>query len=372
MYLHAHKLISSLLAFMIFMFMFSACEGQRASVTPLTNTSLPAQSPVSTTLHLLRTPVPSILTDAASMHIGRVIPIGNDFPFGLAFARHNLWVLMRRASFLPPGSILRIDPSSGQVVGEPIQVDFDPWSFAVTEDAIWVAKNGPQKLVRIDPSTGQVVATVAVNVSLVAADTLGAWIDNADQDDNTVLHIDPSTNNVVGNPISVGLEPIQIAAGAGAIWVGSHSGPPPVTRIDPATGKVVATIEVGFPVHGLAAGPDSVWVVDYHGQKVVRISPQTNQVVDDLIPIPFPPFAVAASATDAWVGVSAMGDNADSYDDRVVRIDLRTNTIVDTIHVGGPVIAMLFADGSLWIATERPSLIVQVVPRPLGTPTPYK
>jgi hypothetical protein len=369
-----HKLISHVSTMAILLFLLSACEGQRASVTQPINTSLPAQSPVPATLHPLPTLVLPTSTGSTSMHIATVIPLGNDFPFGLAFARQSLWVLMRRIDPGGRNDVLRIDPSRGQIVGEPIQVDFDPWSFAVTEDAIWVAKNGPQKVLRINPETQQVLASLDVDAGLVAADAngvwvSGAWVSSGEPIDNTALHIDPLTNQIVGDPIPVGIEPIQLVAGAGAVWVGAHSGPPAITRIDPTTGKVAATIEVGFPVHGLATGPDSVWVVDYHGQQVVRISPQTNQIVGEPIPIPFPPYAAAASATDAWVGISAMGENADPGDDRVVRIDLRTNTIVDTIHVGGPVIAMLFADGSLWIATERPSLIVQVVPHSIATPT---
>ena len=307
------------------------------------------------------------------MQVGKVIPIGPDFPFGLAFARQNLWVLMRRTTFQPPGSILRIDPGTGQIAGEPILIDFDPWSFAVTEDAIWVAKNGPASVVHIDPETQQIVATIEVDASLVAADPLGVWVsgagENADSA-NTASRVDPVTNRMIGTPVPVGIEPLQMIAGAGALWVGAHSGPPAITRIDPATGQVLATIEVGFGIHGLAAGPDSVWAVDYHGQQVVQISPQTNQIVGGPISIPFPPYAAAASATDAWVGATSLGQNAGAHDDRVVRIDLRTDTIVDTIHVGGPVRAMVFVDDSLWIATEQPSLIVQVVPQSLAKPTP--
>jgi hypothetical protein len=81
--------------------------------------------------------------------------------------------------------------------------------------------------------------------------------------------------------------------------------------------------------------------------------------------VPFPPYAMAASVREAWVGVASIADDADPADDRVVRIDLRTNSIVDTIHVGGHTIAMVFVDGSLWVATICPSQIVQVIPQAL-------
>jgi DNA-binding beta-propeller fold protein YncE len=367
---YAHRLTFSLFAITIFFSVLPACAWQRPSVSPTepVNTSLPIQTSVSATSHPLPTPVLHVLTDSASMHIGKIIPISDGFPEGLVFARQRLWVLRRRTSFLPPGSILEIDPDSGQIVGKPIQVDFDPWSFAVTEGAIWVAKNGPATVVHIDPETRQIVATIDIDASLVAADVHGVWVSGAGENAvnaNTTWRVNPLTNQLVGTPIPVGIEPLRMVAGAGAVWVGAHSGPPAITRIDPETGKVLATIEVGFGIHGLATGPDSVWAVDYHGQKVVRISPQTNQIVGKPIRVPFQPYAAAASATDAWVGVAGISDDADPTDDRVVRIDLRTNTIVDTIHVGGHTIAMVFANGSLWVATVRPSLIVQVIPQAL-------
>lgn len=365
-----HKLTSGVLAIATLVSFLLACAQQTipVSVTETVTVALPIPTSVPPTPQPSATVLP-ILTDSASMKIGRIIPLGEQsFPFGLAFARRSLWVLMRQASFRPPGSILEIDPVNGQVIGKPIEVDFDPWSFAVTEDAIWVAKNGPAAVVHIDPETQKIVATIEVDASLVAANIHGVWLsgsgENADNA-NTVSRVDPVTNRLVGAPIPVGLEPLQMVTGAGAVWVGAHSGPPAITRIDPATGTVVATIEVGFGIHGLATGPDSVWAVDYHGQKVVRISPQTNQMMGDPIPVPFPASAAAASATDAWIGVDAMTNSADPADDRVVRIDLRTNTIVDTIHVGGHTIAMVFVDGSLWVATVNPSLIVQVIPQAL-------
>jgi len=203
----------------------------------------------------------------------------------------------------------------------------------------------------------------------VAADFHGVWVSGASENAdnaNTVSRVDPVTNRLVGTPIPVGIEPLQMVAGAGAVWVGAHSGPPAITRIDPTTNKAVATIEVGFGIHGLATGPNSVWAVDYHGHKIVQISPETNQIVGKPIELPFAPYAAAASATDAWVGAS----DADPRDDRVVRIDPITNTIVDTIHVGGHTTAMVFADGSLWVATADPNLVVQVVPQSLTAPAP--
>ena len=73
----------------------------------------------------------------------------------------------------------------------------------------------------------------------------------------------------------------------------------------------------------------------------------------------------------ANLGVSAFGNEADPEDDRVVRIDPHTNTIMDTLHVGGRPLAMVMDDtGALWVALGEPNRIVKLVPLPLPTPAP--
>ena len=339
-----------------------------ATPTTSASTSLPFFTP---------TPVPSsapTLVGSASARVEAMIPVPG-IPDGLAVSRGYVYVLQRYKPFPSPGAVLRIDRANNQVVGAPIRLNFDPWSIAADDDAVWVAKNGPGAVVRIDPQTYQIVVTLDMDASLVAADARGVWLSGAGENSpnpNTASRVDPATNRVVGTPIAVGIEPIQMARGAGSVWVGAHSGPPGITRIDLTTGKVIATIEVGFAVHDLGASSNSVWVADYHDSKVVQISPRTNRIVGEPISLPFPPYAVAVSATDVWVGGAPSFDNpAGPGNDWLVRIDSRTNTIVDTLHLGsGPLAMALDNVGALWVALGAPNRIVKVVPQPLATPLP--
>ncbi len=57
----------------------------------------------------------------------------------------------------------------------------------------------------------------------------------------------------------VGRAPVGIAYGAGSVWV-ANSGDGTVSRIDPTTSKVVATIPVGNNPRGIAVGDGKVWV----------------------------------------------------------------------------------------------------------------
>ena len=71
------------------------------------------------------------------------------------------------------------------------------------------------------------------------------------------MRLDPRTNSVVTIP--VGDAPAALAAGAGALWA-ANSGDGTISRIDPASNRVVRRIDVGNVPAGLAFADGVVWV----------------------------------------------------------------------------------------------------------------
>jgi len=59
--------------------------------------------------------------------------------------------------------------------------------------------------------------------------------------------------------IPVGRRPVDIAADATGVWV-ANAGDDSVSRIDPATGRVVATVRLGNRPSGIAVGAGRLWV----------------------------------------------------------------------------------------------------------------
>jgi YVTN family beta-propeller protein len=138
---------------------------------------------------------------------------------GMALGAGSLWV-----SDAINDSVYRIDPATNMVV-ERIHVADGPRRLAVGEDAVWVVGEFPRSRVwRIDLRVNRAVAHVAV----------------------------PARAN-------------WVAVGARDIWVTSrtpgHAGPGSLTRIDPKTNKVVATIDLGFSPQGVVVANGLVWVV---------------------------------------------------------------------------------------------------------------
>ena len=81
----------------------------------------------------------------------------------------------------------------------------------------------------------------------------------------------------------LGLPPRFLATGLGGIWT-LNQGDGSVSRVDPATNKVSATIEVGVPGGGgdIAVGEGAVWVTA-NGKPLSKIDPATNRVVTQYV-----------------------------------------------------------------------------------------
>ena len=73
----------------------------------------------------------------------------------------------------------------------------------------------------------------------------------------------------------VGAGPAGIAVTPGAVWV-ANSLDLTVSKLDPATGTVTATIGVGDGPTGIVVAADGVWVSGEFDATLDRIDPQTD------------------------------------------------------------------------------------------------
>jgi virginiamycin B lyase len=94
--------------------------------------------------------------------------------------------------------------------------------------------------------------------------------------------VDPKTEKVIAK-IPVGPTPRFLAEGLGSIWT-LNQGDGSVSRIDPKTNKVAATIEVGVPGEGgdIAVGEGAVWVTAI-GKPLSKIDAGTNRVLTQYV-----------------------------------------------------------------------------------------
>ena len=208
-----------------------------------------------------------------------VIPVGR-MPEGIVEADGDIWVANHRGR--PSGSVWRIDPETSQVL-ERILVgarDFrgGPQWLAAGAGAVWVGVPNLSAVVRIDPERNVVVATIPVADGGVCgqliADDEAVWVGSGFCGDGNLTRIDPSTNEVVATIKSPQWTTVFGGAiGFGSVWIATDAGP---FEIDPATNEVVSRLALeGDTVFGgdLAVGAGSLWIHDAQDQPLLRIDP---------------------------------------------------------------------------------------------------
>jgi YVTN family beta-propeller protein len=280
----------------------------------------------------------------------------------LAVADGKLWVL--GAS----GTVVGIDPATNAPAGKPLRVPANVEAIAVGDGALWVASAAPGDLAapgddvvtRVDLATGRRVATITVRRGpLDVAATPGAvWVTNSGAGGDSVARIDPETNRPAGRPVRTGASPQSLAVGGGSLWVANHDAGT-VTRIDRASGKVVADIPVPSAPHRVAWGAGAAWVGNWHDNSISRIDPTTNRVVGSPIPIGFRAGNLAIGAGGVWV-TSDYREDAAPEDVVVVRIDPQVNRAVETIAVGGHPIDVAATEGAIWVSVAHPGAVLRI------------
>jgi streptogramin lyase len=139
--------------------------------------------------------------------------------------------------------------------------------------AIWITCTARNLLCRVDPQSREVTARIDVGPSprFLAVQDDAVWTLN--QGDGTVSRVDPRTNQLVatidtGIPAGPGGD---IAVGEGFVWVAAKN--IPVTKIDPATNKVVAQF-VAKGGDAVRVGHGAVWLCSFILQEVWRVDPK--------------------------------------------------------------------------------------------------
>jgi YVTN family beta-propeller protein len=185
------------------------------------------------------------------------------------------------------------------------------------------------------------------------------WVSNAPK--GTVHRLDIKTNTVAAT-VDAGKRPCSgLAAAFGSIWAPvcgdrpnvENGEKPGLARIDQKTNQVVAKIAVGIANSegGLAASPEAIWVVSDIKGVLSRIDPATNKVAAEIEVAPGSVSTVYAEGA-LWVA---------SPDKSVLtRVDARTNKVTDTIPVGPTPRFLTVGAGSIWTLNQGDGTVSRV------------
>ena len=191
----------------------------------------------------------------------------------------------------------------------------------------------------------------------------------------------PSPSGQVHAVIAVGQRPGVPVAGEGAVWV-PNTGDGTVSRIDPQSNRVVATLRIGNQlafyqrdcelkgsVHSfmgtsfhvrdcdlpsaLAVGAGALWILKNDEQMVLRVDPKSQHVLAR-IPLGFVPFDMAATDNAVWI--------TGYWVDQLVRIDPKSNQVVARLTVPDGASGIAASDQAVWVASTIAGQLSRIDP----------
>jgi YVTN family beta-propeller protein len=307
----------------------------------------------SSTTPLLAYPNSLAVIDPANNRVVHVVPVG-DTPRGVAVGRHAVWVAnsadgtvskldvdtlrviktigiagqatevveSNGQAWVATGldnSVVPIDARSGGVhPAIPLSRDrtASAWAVASGGGSIWTSSGN--RLLEIDPVTDTIVARRDVGEGHGGSGCCfsihdldfgdgAVWVVDASQ---TLARVSPRGGQVTGST-QLGVIPVAVKVGYGAVWVGLPDPNRPVLalwRVDPRTVRVTQTITLGsansyLATLDVALGSGSVWVTNYEEGTLVRVDPNSLDVIAK-IKIGSHPYGITVGAGRVWVTVS--------------------------------------------------------------------
>ncbi len=200
-------------------------------------------------------------------------------------------------------SVSVIDTVTNEVKGDEIGVGNFPWEIAVSQDGSRAYVTNLHYDVNDPGATG------------------------------TVSVIDTATKEVIGSPIEVGADPIdiEITPDGSRAYVTNYtlnltdpSAAGTVSVIDTVTNRVIDTVEVGGNPSAVAITPDGLraYVANQRSGTVSVIDTATNEIVGSAVEVSTGPFGIAISPDGSLAYITSTGRA------EVTVIDTATNTVV--------------------------------------------
>ena len=171
--------------------------------------------------------------------------------------------------------VVRINPATLQVEGDPVKIADCPDNAAAGDGAIYITHSACIKAVgvsRLDTGSSA-LQFVDQDLDGYTFPALGGgvlWVSNPT--DGTVLPLDPTTLELDGDPIFVGQSPQAMVADDDSLWIALR-GEDAVARLDLDQRKVVERIAVGDKPSLITEDAGHVWVYNDGDETISKFDP---------------------------------------------------------------------------------------------------
>lgn len=213
------------------------------------------------------------------------------------------------------------------------------WSV-VTSDAVWVSSARANHVVQLLASgnTVGIIAEVQRPCSGLAVGFGSIWIPSCGA--HQLVRLDPATGKMIA---SITAEPANseggITVGAGSVWFVAK--PSRLLRIDPKTNVIAAMIELPSGSDNPIFADGFVWISSFEHDLLLKVDPRTNTVAGSTPVGPKPRF-LTSGAGAIWI--------LNQGDGSVTRYDTGTGKVIATIACGLPGNGgeISFGEGNVW------------------------
>jgi streptogramin lyase len=259
------------------------------------------------------------------------------------------------------GRLMRIDPATGETHAI-LRVNTTPYAVAAGLGAVWSAERSPT-IYRHDMRTGRSTsAFTGTGFSYLWTAAGSVWAH--DDDARRLMRYDPVARRVLAE-IPTGDGTAALVEDAGRIWIVNHRDAT-LARIDAATNASTSLGRLpGEAPERMALAAGSLWITG-RGTDLLRVDPNTG-AVQATIEIGAGGTDVKAAGGSIWVTAPTAADDLQGlpYLERLLRIDPSTNAIVETIRPTGRVVVTGTAvtGSTLWLADHERGRLYRVGPR---------
>jgi YVTN family beta-propeller protein len=285
----------------------------------------------------------------------QVLMLAGALVAAVAIAGAAVLATRRSAITVPPNSVGIIDPKTNKIIGS-IRVGSRPDAVTIGRESVWVANLDDRTLSQIDPQKRTVERRIALDATPTGlAFGFGAvWVTHGLL--GTVSRIAPQYNGVatIQAPFVRFAGPSRgsIAVGDGSVWVAF--GDSSVSRIDPASRRVVATTYAGDGPSAAAYGLGSLWIANTTDSSVTRINPATNlRYLGRDVTVGLAPSGITVGFDAVWV--------TDTGDNRVSRIEADSSSVI-SVPVGRAPVGIAHGLGSVWVANSGDGTVSRIDP----------
>ena len=284
--------------------------------------------------------------DPRSNSAGAPFAVGAG-PETVAAGAQNVWVSTRRDA-----ALWRLAPATGTL--SRISAIGVPGDLALFGGRVYVAGEGPQaftgNVTAYDAASGTRLGGVELLACSVTAGPQGVWVgscpDIEQLSDGNAVKILRKVVIPFASPRDTAHERQELedmTTGEGSVWALGDAADRRLWRIDPTTGRIVRTYQLGFAPQQVEVAAGSIWVVDGFADEVVRIDPRSGRKLAR-IPVGRVASGLAFGDGSIWVG--------SNVDRTVERIDPRANRVIATIRVRERPRDLAFGGGSVWVVGD--------------------